>query len=289
VEQSGLERGLRVLIEGNLKKLLLYGKVAGVEDFIGNLQVLAFTSGHLDIVRGAPAQRRAFMDRAMISIFPGHLHALTSYGRALKQRNGLLSGVSRGENAIDEALIEIWDEALAREGGRIVWNRHRYVQGLKEALPGGIFGGEAVKLHYLAAVEPAAGPEAIERDLRSRLNGARGTDLRSGFTSVGPHRDDIKIYLEGKSLSGFGSAGQQRSALLSMYFAQMELHFQTNGFYPVFLVDDVEAELDDERLRVFLQYLGRRTQVLLTTAKESFLPPIRDEVRRFEIHAGRVA
>jgi len=67
----------------------------------------------------------------------------------------------------------------------------------------------------------------------------------------------------------------------------MELHHRTNGFYPVFLVDDVEAELDDERLRAFLSYLGSRTQVVLTTAKESFLPPLGGEIRRFEIRAGR--
>jgi DNA replication and repair protein RecF len=287
-EREGLKRELRVLIEGNVKQLFLHGKAASVESFIGNLQVLAFTSGHLDIVRGGPSERRAFLDRAMITLFPGHLHALTCYQRALRQRNGLLAAALRGEQKAEGDLLESWDDQLVRNGARIIWHRYGYIQQLKETVPEKLFGAETLKLHYIAAADPAGGVEAIERDLRARLAAARGADLRSGFTTAGPHRDELKLYVEGKALADFGSAGQQRSALLSMYFAQMEIHHRTNGFYPVFLVDDVEAELDDERLRAFLGYLGRRTQVMLTTAKESFLPPINDEMRRFEIRSGKV-
>lgn len=289
-EVSGTKRELRVSIEDGSKKMFLYGKAVGIEDFVGNLQVLAFTSAHLAIVRGSPSERRAFLDRAMITLFPGHLHALACYGRALKQRNGLLTSLSRGEAKTDNALVESWDDQLAREGARIVWNRHRYVQQLKETVPERIFGGESLKMHYVgAAANPAGGVEEIESELRRKLGATRGADVRLGFTTTGPHRDELRLYIEGKALADFASAGQQRSALLSVYFAQMEIHARTNGFYPVFLVDDVEAELDDERLRAFLQYLGRRTQVMLTTAKESFLPPIHDEMRRFEIRAGKAA
>ncbi len=87
----------------------------------------------------------------------------------------------------------------------------------------------------------------------------------------------------------FGSAGQQRSSLLSLYFAQMEIHRKVHEFYPVFLVDDVEAELDDARLRAFIQYLSDRTQTFLTTAKESLLPVVDGRMRRYEIAGGTVS
>jgi DNA replication and repair protein RecF len=105
---------------------------------------------------------------------------------------------------------------------------------------------------------------------------------------VGPHRDDMKIYIDGKPASHFGSAGQQRSAMLSLYFAQMEIHKRDHGYYPAFLVDDVEAELDTERLRIFLSYLAERTQTFLTTAKEEILPPMSRTVSRYRVESGTV-
>ena len=94
--------------------------------------------------------------------------------------------------------------------------------------------------------------------------------------------------MNGKPLADFGSAGQQRSALIALYFAQMEVHRKTHGFYPLFLVDDVEAELDDARLRTFLSFLAQRTQTLLTTAKEFLVPLMPRDICRFEVSMAKV-
>jgi DNA replication and repair protein RecF len=289
IGEGEIVRELHVAISPSEKKLFISGKAAFLDEFAGNLHVLAFTNEHLAIVRGGPKERRAFLDRAMITLFPGHLRLLASFGRAVKQRNRMLSAARASGKEIDSRLVDSWDEALIQEGSRIAWNRSRYVDELKKELPAGLFGAEEIKIHYLSTLPDLnEGLPAIADKYRERLLQARSADEKSGFTSVGPHRDDLKLFMNGKTLADFGSAGQQRSCLLSLFFSQMEIHRKHHGFYPVFLVDDAEAELDEKRLRTFLDYLAERTQTFLTTAKESFLPRIAGKTSRFLIQAGSV-
>jgi DNA replication and repair protein RecF len=289
IQQGEIIRDIHISISPVEKKLFLFGKAAALDEFAGNLHVLAFTSEQLAVVRGGPAQRRAFLDRAMLTLYPGHLRLLASFGRALKQRNRVLAAARESSGVSDGRLLDSWDETLIRDGSRILWNRLRYVERLKCELPADLFGAEELKLHYLSTV-PGQNEDipAIAENYKKRLSQARHYDQRMGLTSVGPHRDDLKLYMNGKALGDFGSAGQQRSCLFSLYFAQMEIHRRQHGFYPIFLVDDVEAELDEQRLGTFLRFLSERTQTFLTTAKESFLPPISGEKRRFLIQSGAV-
>jgi DNA replication and repair protein RecF len=277
------------LITGAEKRLFLLGKPVPLDEFVGNLHLLAFTHEHLNVVRGGPAERRAFLDRAMATLYPGHVSCLATYGRALKQRNSILAAMREGTAAADDNLLDSWDETLVKRGTRILWNRARYVEQMKQELPQGLFGAETLKIHYLSAVatEESDLPE-IEARLSQRLLEARPYDRKSGFTTVGPHRDDLKLFVNGKSLEDFGSAGQQRSCLLALYFSQMEIHRKNHGFYPIFLVDDAEAELDEERLKIFLGYLSQRTQTFLTSAKDSLLSAIAEKACRFEVRNGSI-
>ncbi len=289
VSHRGISRDLQVVITSSEKRLSVHGKVVPVDEFVGLFQVVAFTSSHLGIVRGSPAERRAFLDRAMVPLFPGHLHLLASYGRALKHRNRILSEARESSGTVDAALLDSWDETIARDGARILSNRLRFVQRLKDELPSGLFGAEVIKIHYISTISSVSLDAAeIEASFGDRLRAARAGDQRIGFTSVGPHRDDLKLYADGKSLVDYGSAGQQRSCLLALYFAQMEVHQQEHGFYPAFLVDDVEAELDDQRLRVFLEYLSKRTQTFLTSTKDSLPTALLGPIQRYEVKDGRV-
>ncbi len=282
-----LVQALGVEISGRGKRLLAHGKAVPIEEFIGKLHLLAFTSEHLQIVRGGPAQRRAFLDRAMVTLYPAHIRLLASYGRALKQRNRLLAD-ARGV-APDKHLLESWEERLVHDGARIAANRMSYVEKMKEALPSGLFGPESLKIRYLSHARVESGAvEDMEEALRSKLILAREADLGSGHTSVGPHRDELKLFVNSKSLADFGSAGQQRSALVSLYFAQMEIHCLAQGFYPLLLVDDAEAELDEGRLASFLTYLSQRTQTILTTAKSELLPAMPAGICRFSVREGRI-
>ena len=290
VEHGNLTRDLKISISHEEKKLFLLGKSAPIDQFVGNLHLLAFTHEHLKVVRSGPADRRAFLDRAMVTLYPGHISHLAAYERALKQRNRVLAAGRDGNARIDNNLLDSWDESLVRPGARILWNRRQYTEEMKQQLPQGLFGMDVLKMHYLSTVTTDDAEVAqIEGQFRERLVQARSNDLRTGFTSVGPHRDDLKLFVNGKSLVDFGSAGQQRSGLLSLYFAQMEIHCKFHGHYPVFLVDDAEAELDEQRLRTFLQYISERTQLFLTSAKAFLLPLVPEDTRCFDVRDGTVA
>lgn len=289
VKHGTLTRDLQLRITRTEKKLFLFGKPVGLDEFVGNLHLMAFTYNHLSVVRGGPADRRAFLDRAMAILYPGHVSCLANYGRALRQRNRILSSYERGERVADDRLLDSWDEALVKPGAQILRNRLRYVERMKEELPQGLFGAEKIKMHYFSTVasEDCEASEMEER-FRRRLREVRAYDRKIGSTTAGPHRDDLKLFVNGKSLVDFGSAGQQRSGLLALYFAQMEIHHKTHGFYPVFLVDDAEAELDELRLNTFLDYLSHRTQTFLTSAKEFLLAAAPGHTSRFEVRNGSI-
>jgi DNA replication and repair protein RecF len=290
VEHGNLTRDLKISVNREEKKLFLFGKPAPIDQFVGNLHILAFTHEHLKVVRGGPADRRAFLDRAMVTLYPGHVSHLAAYERALKQRNRVLASIREEKARADMNLLDSWDESLVKPGSRILWNRRQYAEEMKHQLPQGLFGSDILKMHYLSTIA-AEDSEAglVEGRFRERLLSARQNDLRTGYTSVGPHRDDLKLFVNGKSLSDFGSAGQQRSGLLSLYFSQMEIHHKFHGYYPVFLVDDAEAELDEIRLRTFLDYISKRTQLFLTSAKGFLLPFMPPDTRCFDVKEGVVA
>lgn len=289
VEHGGLKRDLQVSITQKEKKLHFLGKTVALEEFVGNLHILAFTHEHLKVVRGGPLDRRAFLDRAMVTVYPGHVNYLTVYGRAIRQRNRMLASAREGKQRVDGRLLDSWDESLVKPGTQILFNRLRYVEKMKEELPQGLFGEETLKMHYFSTVNSENSDIAeIEEHFRQRLYNARSNDQRTGYTSVGPHRDDLKLYVNGKSLVDFGSAGQQRSGLLALYFSQMEIHRKIHGFYPVFLVDDAEAELDEQRLKMFITYLSPRTQTFLTSAKGFLLSALPENAGHFEVQNGRV-
>jgi DNA replication and repair protein RecF len=291
VEHAQRTRDLKIVVTREEKRLLLMDKPASLDQFLGNLHLLAFTHEHLKVVRGGPADRRAFLDRAMVTLYPGHVLHLTSYERALKQRNRVLAEARAGLGRLDADLIDSWDEALVGPGTRILRNRRRYAEQMKEELPGGLFGTETLKLHYLSTIAATAEETdalGTEHLFRIQLRKSRENDLRLGYTSVGPHRDDLKLFVNGKSLVNFGSAGQQRSCLLALYFSQMEIHQKFHGHYPVFLVDDAEAELDEQRLQSFLNYVSNRTQLFLTSAKDFLLPAIPASTRCYDVRNGEV-
>jgi DNA replication and repair protein RecF len=290
IEHGQLKRDLKISITNEGKKLYLFGKPVALDEFVGNLHLLAFSHQNISVVRGGPSDRRAFLDRAMVTLYPDHVGCLTTYGRALKQRNRILASASEGRAGIDKHLLDSWEESLVKPGARILINRMRYVEQMKEELHQGLIGPEVLKMHYFSTVGKVDWViSQTEEHFRRRLYQARDNDQRTGYTSVGPHRDDLKLYIEGKSLVDFGSAGQQRSSLLSLYFSQMEIHKKVHGFYPVFLVDDAEAELDEQRLDAFVKYLRQRTQIFLTSAKDFLLSELPENTSRFEVENGAIS
>ncbi len=267
---NGAERHIAVEVSHGARVALVDGKkAASLEAYFGGVSVVAFTPDDLAVVKGGPDGRRTFLDRSVFNRFPAYLQESREYARALKSRNRLLK-----ENA-PHALLASWDGTLARVGARL-WTRRRAAMAelaprAQEAFARiGRTAGEA-RFHYAPThLDDAEFAGASEGQLAERLGAlldARlGRDLERGFTSVGPHADDLDLSLAGHAARQFASQGQGRALVIAWKVAEIENLRETNGFLPLLLLDDVSSELDPERNAFLMGYLAESgAQTFLTT------------------------
>lgn len=234
---------------------------------VGRFCAVVFSPTHLALIKEGPGVRRKFLDTAICQMQPSYTQHFLRYGRILIQRNSLLRHLKKDNKAAD--TLDIWDEKLAECGAELMRRRFAYVESLRPALAefyGGLSAGrEALSIQYRpsAARGPGTELEALREEFRRRLHEARDEDLTLGFTTRGPHRDDLEIKIEGKSARQFSSQGQQRSAVLAMKLAEAELMRAALGEPPVILLDDVLSELDATRQSYLLNSIAEK-QVFIT-------------------------
>ncbi len=238
--------------------------VSGVSEFLGQLSAVAFTPDDLSMVKGAPALRRRFLDRAAFLFRPAHLEAVRRFGSALRARNRLLSE----EGDPDQAQLDAFGQALAEWGGRVAAARRELVDELAEPvarITADLSGGAlAVELAYRPGWEVMAGREA--ESLLAALQRSWARDRRRGATTVGPQLDDFELRFDGASARRFGSQGQQRACAVALLLAVVERVVAAGGEQPVLLLDDVSSELDaGVRRRLFARVAELGGQVLVTT------------------------
>lgn len=220
-------------------------------ELMGHVTGVLFSPEDLTMVKDGPGERRRFVDIALSQIRPTHYYALQRYARALKQRNELLRA------QVYEALDD-FDETLARAGAEVMRHRAWYIERLTEAAGethARIAGGrEALSLEY----RPGAGDDMLER-----LRANRAADMRRMSTSVGAHRDDIGILIDGRDARVFGSQGQQRTAALSLRLSELRVMRDACGEWPILMLDDVMSELDPARRRSLVDSL-EEVQTIIT-------------------------
>jgi DNA replication and repair protein RecF len=246
-------------------------------DLIGPLRCVGFSTLDLDLVRGEPAQRRQWLDRVVLQLEPPYGALLSRFGRLQRQRSQLLRrGLAPGQR---EALLDVFDQQMALVGTRLHRRRHRALRRLEplaahwqERLGGG---GERLALHYRSGtiLDPAEedNEEAWRQALEAQLRRQRSEELRLGSCQVGPHRDEIELRLAEQPARRYGSAGQQRTLVLALKLAELELVGQVVGHPPLLLLDDVLAELDPERQQLLLEAVGEGHQCLVSaTHLEAF-------------------
>jgi len=230
---------------------------------LGVFPAVAFTPGTLALAQGGPGERRRFLDVALCMRTPAYAVRLAKYLKALAQRNALL----RGNQA--EELLDTWDVSLAGEAAQIAKARRSYLELLiprAKAFYAGISNGReelSASYHPAGTHHPAGAEEISAEGYLDALRHDRARDTRFKMTHAGPHRDDLLLSLNGKSLRDFGSQGQQRSAALALKLAEAAVLFETTGERPIALLDDVMSELDPNRQRDLLRYLDG-WQVFLT-------------------------
>src|SRR5678815_172442 len=285
-----LERELQVTLQHNTKGILVNGKRETLTRYLSQLQVFSFTAADLEIVRGTPDARRRFLDRSISSIKPAYLQTIAHYGRVIKQKNRLLQGASEDQYQVDQVaeMLGPWNDQLVQLAVVIHRERSDYVERLNETLERQLFDRKELITRYLSSVDKQENTASYEEVLRERLQVRMQAELASGHALIGPHRDDLEIHLDGREIKVFGSSGQQRSALLLLDLAAISLYNSSSNDHPVFIIDDVDAELDEGRIRHLLEYLENRTQTFITTSKRSHVEGFFSRANVYEIEDGKV-
>ena len=247
-------------------------------DLPGTLRCVGFSALDLELVRGEPALRRQWLDRVVLQLEPVYAGLVSRYGRLLRQRSQLLRrGLAPGQR---QGLLDAFDEQMALVGTRLHRRRRRALarleplaRGWQERLGGG---GEALALAYRSGTELEVVDEEREEQvwrlaLLEQLGRQRPEEERLGICQVGPQRDEIELLLGGSPARRYGSAGQQRTLVLALKLAELELVGQVVGEAPLLLLDDVLAELDPRRQQLLLESVGEGHQCLVSaTHLESF-------------------
>jgi DNA replication and repair protein RecF len=286
-----VHRDLQVALQGNTKALTVNEKRETVAGYLSQLHVVAFTADELEVVRGGPDARRRFLDRGVVSLHHAYVQTLADYHRVVKQKNRLLQDMAEREAVLDEAreLIEPWNEQLVALSASIHRARTDYVERLRAGLEQRLFEREEVSIRYASALEGKGELADYEGLIAERLRLRLQAEINSGYALIGPHRDDLEIRFDGRDLRTFGSSGQQRSALILLDLAAISVYYSWHNEYPLFLMDDVDAELDRRRIGHLLEYLEGRTQTFITTSKEGLLGEFAARAAVFEIRGGEAA
>jgi DNA replication and repair protein RecF len=289
LQNESVSRELQVSLQGKNKIISVNGKREPISRYAGQLHTVAFTSDELDVVRGVPDARRKFLDRGVVSLHPGYAQTLADYNRVIRQKNRLLQDALDGRLRQVEAMeaLRPWNDQLAQLSFQIHRLRSDYVHQLNEALDHTLF-GDNVSIRYRSSLEGRGDLTDYESLIVERLQFRLAAEMASGTSLIGPHRDDLEILFDGRDLRSFGSSGQQRSALITLDLAAISVYYSEHKDYPVFLIDDVDAELDEKRINYLLEYLDGRTQTFVTTSKESHLQQFLPRASTYLIEAGSV-
>ena len=287
---TDLERDLQVALQDNSKTIFVNGKRETLTRYLTQLQVFSFTAADLEVVRGVPEARRRFLDLGISSLRPAYLKTISDYSKVIKQKNRVLQLANEGEFSLEktEDLLAPWNEQLARLATQIHREREQYVAGLNTALERQLFDRRDIHTRYVSSLEGKGDLTDYEALLRSRITLRLAAEVAAGHALIGPHRDDWEIQLEGREIRVYGSSGQQRSALLLLDLAAISLYNSHANHHPVFIIDDVDAELDEGRIRHLLEYLEDRTQTFITTSKRSHVEGFFSRANVYEIEDGRV-
>ena len=287
-ESREIARELQVVFTPRTKTLTVNGKKEVVSRYVGQLHAVVFNMDELEIVRGLPEARRRFLDDGVTSLHPPYVQVLNDYNRVIRQKSSLLHDANDNGRSVDAVreLLEPWNEQLIVLATRIHRSRVRFVERLNEVLQKHLFGREQLSVRYVSSLEEKGDPADYSRLIAERLGLRVQAELAAGRALVGPHRDEMELTFDGRDLRKFGSAGQQSSALLLLQLANVAVFHATHGEYPLFLLDDIDAELDYRRIGKLVEYLHGKTQTFVTTSKDTFAEKFGQNAFVFSVSEG---
>jgi len=259
-------------------------------DLFGALNIVLFSPEDLRLIKEGPSERRRFIDRELSQISPRYCQGLIEYMRIMGQRNELLKQIPYKKSM--EAMLPIWNEKMAKAGTDVIIRRHKFLSRLDEIsheIHKGITDEkEKLKIKYLSNISVKNFDEydTIYMVFEERLKTAYESDLKRGYTSVGPHRDDLGIFVNEIDIRQFGSQGQQRTAALSLRLSEIEIIKEEVGEYPILLLDDVMSELDNRRQNDLIRTMRDIQTIITITDVESIDDSFIKEARIFHVDQG---
>lgn len=309
---------LRIIQERNgyngarVRKEVLYdGLKMRLNEIIGRFNAVLFLPQMLEIVEGSPSHRRRYIDLALAQVLPDYTAVLATYNKTISQRNALLKQIA--ENGSDPGQLAFWDQEVASLGSRLIRSRIQAIREIERiAAPIHLQltrGAEVLRLDYQPAYDPLPAPagqmmlaindpkdrsalsrEEIEQGFLAALQEKRGEELARGVTVIGPHRDEIRFLSNKIDLGTYGSRGQIRTTLLTLKLAEVAWMKQKTGHWPVLLLDEVLAELDEARRADLLeQVLGIEQALATTTDLNLFAEDFVQGAAIWNVRAGKVA
>lgn len=301
VEKAGFGAELTVKINPPKRKELKVNQVkkSKSSEFCSNLSVVSFSVNDLLLLRGVPEDRRNWLDMAISQIYPAYLDRISQYNKIRTQKNNYLKDIKGNINANTE-LLEVWNTQLCIAGSNIICLRIKFLRELQKI---------AVEKHFQIAPEeyfsmvynstvledvtlekePDISIEKIAETFEKKLEERKLEEIIRAQSLVGPHRDDVSFFINNIEAKKFASQGQQRTIVLSLKLAELELIKEKIGDNPVLLLDDVLAELDNNRQNYLLNAIGTETQTIITSVDtvlfgEKYLK----DVEVFNVENGKV-
>jgi DNA replication and repair protein RecF len=276
---------------GARKRIRVNGVARRGAALVGLLRTVVFAPEEMLLVVGSPGLRRAAIDQLATGRSPAYARDLATYGRTLQQRNSLLRAIREEQASRDE--LRFWDASFLDAGGAVVAERLRLLDELAGPLARAHAeiapeeaGGSRLALRYQTNA-PALPGESPRDALARRLAETAEKEVWNGTTLVGPHRDDVIFELDGRDLAGFASRGQQRTAILALKLAELDLLTALDGRPPLLLLDDVFSELDPARRAHLVRRIAELPQAFVTTtALEDLDPALRAHATAWEVRAG---
>ena len=282
-----------------------------VMDVVGLLTVVLFLPQDLALVEGSPSERRRFMDTTLTQVNRDYLQALDHYEKILPQRNALLRRIAEGRANRKE--LSFWDEQLAQSGAAVIAGRQTFLRDLEELaqrnhddLTGRM---ETLTLKYQPSFVPTAEADGqmsfnllgldLHRELTAeqiapqylqQLQMEQHESIMRGVTLSGPHRDELRLYINDRDCGLYGSRGQARTAVLALKLAELSWMRDHLGEWPILLLDEVVAELDSKRRAYLLERLDGVAQTIVTTTElDIFTPEFLDRAQIYEVVNGQIA
>ncbi len=285
------EQNAEISFSQNKKKIKLNGVEKSSSSYLTEVfSCVVFSPENMTLVKRGPSLRRKFLDGAICQQRIRYAAALAKYNQIINQRNALLKDIYKHKELKD--TLPIWDDSLAVTGAIILKERLEYIKNLKvyaQKFHDDIScSTEVLNIEYVSNVNinETDSVEIITEKLREAYQNSRSEDYHTGYTNIGPHRDDMEIKINNISAKTFGSQGQQRSAVLSLKLAQAQMLFEKNMEKPIILLDDVLSELDSKR-QDFLLNKVEGYQVFVTCCEKSNKEQLKNG-KVFYINSGEV-